>query len=536
MLTLSSLLIGLFVAGFIWHDPVGQALFRFPTSSLSFPLDQYYLLIPIVTAAFAWFIFRKVAARPGPVYPRWYALGLALVCTGIAIFGLVDRIVYKSYRGTPSVHGASAAALMAVLVLAIRLVRIHPYSKLVQYVAPIALVILLVGLVGANSVANYMIREETARVKASADKLHDLADQIRKASEYNWSSLADKPDAATRQVEKLKVIALRPSLPDEWVWKAAGILNVRDQLITAAGDLTAAVSDSLTKVQGPRITGTEYVADQQRRFTEKGDFKKPAAIALEYYTQIRKLMLELESGLPTSPAGEAYLTDRREYTDAVKRFRNSFSGAWLASAAGIEDSDPLTPAEIAELKADSTPLAAFESWKAMPWKTVHSWRGQSGPETPVCGQDPLEYDGPAPPILVKPDPDDAKTWFNRPRRYQYSRFDCYSYQNLGDGPATVAQMQLLYRSEPDGRSFRLPLEVDLYWKQAGGKPDPGDLMKSLAGAVKSIYNVAPRSLSGSDSISRGFRVSTSGRSSFEVSQPKPADGPAGGNLLHIAIR
>jgi hypothetical protein len=142
MLTGASISVLLASLAYVFRSPVHGFRLPIPPEG-QFPFDSFYLVIPFLGSALAWYIVIKCAYRPGPNLPRYWALVLAVICSGVAIYGVADHFVTGNRQASASVHGMSAATFLSVMTLSLRLKRVFPYDRLALYIAPLALTIIM---------------------------------------------------------------------------------------------------------------------------------------------------------------------------------------------------------------------------------------------------------------------------------------------------------------------------------------------------------------------------------------------------------
>jgi len=511
MLTWASILVWLAALVFIFSRERTRNLFRFfVPESWGSPWNQYYLAIPALTAVLAWYIARRCANRPGPLRPRIWVLLLASICTGIAVWGLVDRFILGSVRGSPLIHGASAASLMAVLTLAPRLITVFPYHKAVQHIAPIAFtVVLFLGLPISWWIGDTMISLEQRRVEQSAETLRTLASNVRALTTFDWSEIGRNPAPAQRRVADIHKIELTRNLPDSYVWAAARTLNLVDTLHGAVEDLGAAVVETITHDVTPRLNLPRYKADRTgERWERQARFADAAAITASYYREARRLMQELEK-LKDTPASDVVKTSLEQYAKKLEEKRARFDQHWLAtlSAVNREGLEPVGALQAAQmlLPPIAPPIGDFAAWKTMPWEQARQLMQVTG-----CADRPTRWSETVRRLVPdEKDPSIIHTYFDT---YQYFRVECYSYLPSKDEESAdmMAQLHLVYKSDANvGQppNSRPTFQTRLYFEMGPGSDRPhfqSGLMQDLAAASEKITGNPPQ-YPGGTGPSDGFR-------------------------------
>jgi hypothetical protein len=510
MLTWASVIVLLASLAFVWRDNLTRNLFRFPVPrAWQSPWDHYYLLIPILTAGLAFWIVKSCAVRPGPGFPRFWALILFAASSVMAVWGLVDCFVLRNYRGSPMFHGATAAVLMSVLALTPRLKRVLPYEAAVLHVAVISLVIVLCSsILSATLIGNSIIHFEKGRVLSSANELRHLADEIRAAATYNWASVAVDPEAAKQRIDRLKTFNLAAILPDSYVWDAARIMKLDGDLQDATAGLSDAVTFALT--QGPRLNVPPYVADSSgEKWELQHRFAPTAEITAGYFREVKRMADDLDRNPGSAPDAAGYAKARDQYRQEVDRMSHQFDLRWLAllvdPARQPSAADEIRLLSSSVLDPPKIPLADFAAWKGLEWSRAQSLLLEKGScfnrhtdwQHVVRREVPNERDPQQPPEVFYD-------------KYSYSRIDCYSYRpsNEKDGAALLAQLSLTYKSDANVPIFanRHPSEISLSFPAAENSDSAKSaLLQSLAVAAEKIEGTAPQVTS--DGIQgRSYRI------------------------------
>jgi len=164
-----SLLAFLIVLATVQHSAALRSDYRFPV------LLPHWSggLIALGAAALAWAIAVAGSRRPGRLWPRLWALVLAVGASLIAIAALLR----PAGLPTAQVDALVTASLAGALTLAPRLARIHPASDWTQRIAPLSLLatlllILSLALIGPRAPPQTMGR-------SAAPGVHHLSAVIR---------------------------------------------------------------------------------------------------------------------------------------------------------------------------------------------------------------------------------------------------------------------------------------------------------------------------------------------------------------------
>jgi hypothetical protein len=523
-LTIASILVFLASLSFVFRNALTRNLFRFPVPEGWSPAaGSYYLAIPAIAAALAWLLVRRCANRPGPNLPRYWVFLLALICTGITLYSLVDCFLIGNERGNPAVHGTSAAALMAVLTLLPRLKRVFPYEGIVLHVAALSMVIvLLAGIPVAWWIGESIINYERSRVESASLRVKQLTSEIDDALGYNWSTLVVNPAPAKRQAGRLESISLVQALPDAYVWQAAKILGNDAELKDAVGSLASEVAGGISRDGAPRLNIPRYRLDPNgEKWESNARFADAAAVASSYYREVKRLMDELESDLSRSPAADAFLEAKRGYMERLKSLYGRFDQHWIASTAAPKtlfreesfDRASLLHLADTQLQPAALPLGDFAAWKQLPWSQALSLMMEGG----SCSDRRTQRDERV--RRERPDPLDATKVVVYYDTYRYYRVECYSYAATDDKPGVdmLAQIDLTYKTDANvalPAANREPLQTSLYVYLPRGQQQDEFLqrvMQDFAAAAEKVDTTPPRNLSGNSPGSgfagKGYAVS-----------------------------
>ena len=138
-LSFASATVAALVFGFLQRNADLRGLFKIAFTDNPSSDHDIRLGLGLFAALLAWAIVLRCRRRPGPLWPRGWALALALLTSGLAaIQG------FSLWPGqTPLLDAATLASLAAALALWPRLLRLHPDNRLVQSIAPLSLSLVL---------------------------------------------------------------------------------------------------------------------------------------------------------------------------------------------------------------------------------------------------------------------------------------------------------------------------------------------------------------------------------------------------------
>ncbi len=170
-------------------------------------------LVALGATALAWVIVAAGRRRPGPLWPRLWALTLAAGTSAIAGAALVR----PAWLPTPQVDAAVIAALAGVLALAPRLVRIHPDSNWTGRVAPLSLLVTLC-LILPLALLGRAGPDATA-VDSAIAAPSEAEFAFRSATDFDWSRLDRQRPQAQQLLARLR--APPPPLPTDPALRAS---------------------------------------------------------------------------------------------------------------------------------------------------------------------------------------------------------------------------------------------------------------------------------------------------------------------------
>lgn len=141
-LSFASACVGVLALWFLQRSADLRALF-----SLALTDDPLYnrgiaIALGLIATTLAWVIVIRCRERPGPAWPRLWALSLALLTSSVATI----QCLGPPPNQAPFINAMDIACLASALALAPRLLRLHPDSPWMQRVAPSSLLFVLLAL------------------------------------------------------------------------------------------------------------------------------------------------------------------------------------------------------------------------------------------------------------------------------------------------------------------------------------------------------------------------------------------------------
>ena len=261
-----------------------QELFVLPTPGT--------FIVGAVAAALAWLIVHRCRVRPGRLWPRLWALGLACLATVVAVMGLV-------LPGSARLLTLAVAGLGAAIALLPRLVKLPPDNAMVQHIAPLGMLIALLIVPSACAVRRTIAEQTKKRVEHRIGQLRDLAAQIRVAIDFDWKTIEDNPEIATSKVESLKALNVPKSRDDVELWRSAAILGKDAELFQAMEDAADATIAGFAVDRVPRVSSLREPAihwnPDRRQWEPNPHFPALSAITGSYHSELGRLFLELRS-------------------------------------------------------------------------------------------------------------------------------------------------------------------------------------------------------------------------------------------------
>ena len=256
--------------------------------------------------------------------PRWWAFGLAMLATLLAIAGVLDS------RGTlslslldpiaaplglewdldspsahrPWLHISMVACTAGVLALLPRLLPMLPSSRWIQRIAPLTLAAVLFFFLPLSSFIGLRITAQQERgIRLAIEELHRVREVVAEASEYTWSRTPNEFAAASRIVNSLGALQPGEIVTEEEIWRMATVLGLQADLGRAASELIEAVGAATDPGSIPRLSTMDQPAlwydVENRTWQEDPGFLDTSRLCGTYYAE-----------MATSP-GRAGTADRR---------------------------------------------------------------------------------------------------------------------------------------------------------------------------------------------------------------------------------
>jgi len=242
-LSFASVAVGVSVFGFLQRNADLRGLFKIAVTDRPAIDNGIRLGLGLFTAVLAWAIVLRCRRRPGPLWPRYWALGLALAASALSAVQILDLWPAQ----TPRLDAASLACLAAALALWPRLLRLHPDSRLVQAVAPLSLLLVLSLILPA---VYYMGGDVIAVWKhglgSAASAMRDSISVLRQCGQDGMDCGGGEFKSGVNELER---VASSP------LWREAAVklrgnpeLEQRyGELLATQGDLLAALSAELPR-------------------------------------------------------------------------------------------------------------------------------------------------------------------------------------------------------------------------------------------------------------------------------------------------
>ncbi|HEX8255144.1 MAG TPA: hypothetical protein VF846_18525 [Thermoanaerobaculia bacterium] len=476
-------------------------------------------VVAAAAAVIAWWVAWKCRYRPGRLGARVWALALACLNSAIALAGL-------AYHDRAWALALSVAGLAAAATLAPRLVKLRPDSRLVQWVGPLSVGMILLLILPASCVARRTITQKTEdRVEQRIRQLQSWKVEVREATSFDWRRMEESPDAAASAVAKLKRLQFADGIDDPELWRSAAFLHSDDELAAAMKELSAEVVSALDPRRVPRVSDLREAAIrwdvQERRWESYTRFTALSEITGSYHHELGRLFAELESKDISGQHGQ--LLEYREHYAAQRTALRGHLGAvatmWADNWAAyrIPHHDELIGREHAPLHEvlrasfiddGEHSLAPGQLWDltALPLRRLR----EMAEGTPGCeGAAASESSG----ERVRPAPGCHCQNYDEIDR-EYFRLDCYSYAPAatGTGAELRVAMRVVYQSEA-GRPLQLsslPEEIFFHFLIPQGATHDAfqeEVMTNLATAAREFRRdetVANADRSGS--AAEGFRI------------------------------
>lgn len=250
LLSAASMGVFIIVLVFLQRNAQLRALFRLELGDLCTEPATCAITVTALTALLAWAIVMTCRRRPGPVWPRIWALFLALLTTAVAI-GLYSGVQPALMS---LLHAVAVACLAATLTLTPRLLPLHPDSPWVQRIAPWSLLfVLLVVLPFTYSMGRATVADQAKWLQGRVVDLRRQIKDLRGCSETARGCSESKYRDGLRTL--VEVVNNQP------LWDSADTLNQRPDISRTAGELLDSVATGLSgrlSRQLQQVRGSAY--------------------------------------------------------------------------------------------------------------------------------------------------------------------------------------------------------------------------------------------------------------------------------------
>jgi len=499
MLSWASLLALLSVLAAVQHSDHLRAAYRF-----FLPLPW---LAALGAAALAGAVVAVGSRRPGPLWPRLWALGLAGLASVIALAALVR----PAWLPTAQLHALITATLAGALALAPRLARIHPDSEWTQRVAPASLLLTLAlilppALTGAPGPAAGPNRQarpngtDQPTLDAAIAALADTEAAVRAATDFDWSRFDLRLPKAEAVIAGLRALPRHPLARPAGGWGQGTAPARADAFTAAAQRLMDSVARGLDPARAgglPRLSSLGLGAQ---------NLAGPGRIVADYFEQFGRLFQALDPtplGITTGPLPGAYAAAAADLSGFLRVIADRWSDAWsvtmIEPPPGPGLTETITPRTLLgkTLFADQgTGYRANEVARLWGLDLAAARRLQPGGRND-CGGQAFEQPG---------------------REY---RIDCFAYAPVsGSGPgakargaAVLAELRIVYSSRTGTLSERSP-PAEIWYAfavPAGASPAERDrYQRATQDALRAALKDADLSVSGAAS-DQGFRIKGKGQ-------------------------
>lgn len=457
-----------------------------------------------LAAALAWFIVFRCGLRPGRLWPRGWALGVAALCTASLI--LVPLLPESTLVSALTVASAAAA-----LTLVPRLVRLPPDSSMIPKIAPLAaLLVLVVVLLGAGFVGESIAAAKKERVAAMIEQVRKWAAEIQAVSSRDWTG-GGWEDAA-RAVESLAQIQPAAQL-DTSLWREAFSLERDQELAEEVRKLLDATVEGFDRSRVPRVSQLRdpafYYDPVAKRWEESTVFPAASETVGRYFQEMGRIFQELDllvafaDSAPLAAFKKDYVEKSRPRLVAhLNPQMEEWTDHWaIFRIPGRETLLGYSEMPLGKLLKSSVPALGIPA-ADLPGLLNLSYQG---------GRDLNRIPGCRPLAPYTETAEDGAM-------YQFSRLDCFSYAPRTDtlGAYPRVEMRLVYKSRSNSYLLidQKPAEVYFLFPLPEGQEESEfqkQVMSDLAEAVRETTEreVAPINRSGS--TENGFRVRGDGR-------------------------
>jgi len=425
-------------------------------------------IIGAIAAALSWGVAAKCRRRPGRLWPRIWALVLACLNSVIALLGLVfpDR----SWALALAVAGLAAAATLAP-----RLVKLRPDNPMVQWVAPISLLMILLVILPTSCVVRRTITSKTEqRVEQRIQQFRLWTLEVKEATGFDWERMEQNPDAAAKAVARLKQLHFQEQVDDAEVWRSAAVLGKDRELATAMRGLTAQIVAGLEPQRVPRVSQLHEAAirwdSQEKRWESYSQFATLSDVTGSYYQELGRLFGELASQ-DTSVVNSGLVDYKEDYgtqRDALQNHLKAVATTWAdnwapyrvpeyVAFAGRQHAPLGDVLRASFIESEGVSLVPGQLWQltTLPLHRLKTMaRGSPGCE----GGESVEGD-----TRRRAPGCHCQSYVESGR--EYFRLDCYSYspRKEGTGAELRVEMRLVYQSPASSWLSRPTLPAEIFF-------------------------------------------------------------------------
>lgn len=321
-------------------------LFRLPLPPVVFVLPATLLALLVLL---------RTADRPGPLFPRLWALGLVAVCVVSLPLGPIwSGLQALPLRALP--HAAAIGCLGAALMMLVRLLRIPPSSHLLYRLGPVVCVSLLIMTsYGVGHAYRLAVTGSAERLDAKLAAMNQLREQLADHLDYTWTEFADNETEAASRTSALRELADSQTVgaifPSAEEWRMARLLNLDERLTKNYSELLAMSYLQLIDVSASAWTDNDFPRLAQLRVSAinnkgRGQWERSASFeglsaSVARYHQanwqlLRALGSRTAGGTSSDPTAEqaraAYQARREDVRQTLSALSRTYSDHWTVYA------------------------------------------------------------------------------------------------------------------------------------------------------------------------------------------------------------